>query len=208
MQIRAKMENIAIHVPRNGVFPTLPTTWLLNSTGKKKNPSSTENPSSYICDIPCYLFISKCFSKWQKREISISNKEEIQANLNPHSSIHVSPLGVYSLFNLMRFVLLSPSNVNAGGDVPKALLPVTRTDHWLALLTHRVEHHWWWNSSVLQLHPLIEILTYGKNLRPVPRLFIFQYFQVTYWLEEKWPCDLKWKPSMAAPNSSSSSSSF
>ena len=103
MQIRAKMENIAIHVPRNGVFPTLPTTWLLNSTGKKKNPSSTENPSSYICDIPCYLFISKCFSKWQKREISISNKEEIQANLNPHSSIHVSPLGVYSLFNLRRF---------------------------------------------------------------------------------------------------------
>lgn len=36
MQIRAKMESIAIHVPRNGVFPTLPTTWLLNSTGEKR----------------------------------------------------------------------------------------------------------------------------------------------------------------------------
>ena len=142
-----------------------------------------------------YLFNSKCFSKWQKREISISNKEEIQANLNPHSSIHVSPLGVYSLFNLTRCVPLSPINVNAGGDVPKALLPVTRTDHLLALLTHRAQHHWWWNSSVLQLHPLIEILTYGKNPRPLLRLFIFQYFQVTYWLEEKWHCDLKWKPS-------------
>lgn len=38
MQIRAKMERITIHDPRNGVFPTLPTTCLLNSTEKNLSP--------------------------------------------------------------------------------------------------------------------------------------------------------------------------
>lgn len=48
---------------------------------------------------------------------------------------------------------------------------------------------------VVQLCPLIEILAQGKNLRPLLRLFIFQYFQVTYRLEEKSHYDSKRKQS-------------
>lgn len=62
MQIRAKMERITIHVPQNVVFPTFPTSCLLNST-KKISQSSVENPNSCICDFPCYLLISKCLGK-------------------------------------------------------------------------------------------------------------------------------------------------
>jgi hypothetical protein len=46
-------------------------------------------------------------------------------------------------------------------------------------------------KSVLQFHPLIEILAYGKNPKPLLGLFILQYFQVTYWVEKKLHCDLK-----------------
>ena len=46
-------------------------------------------------------------------------------------------------------------------------------------------------KSVLQLHPLIEILAHGKDPRLRLRLFISQYFQVTSQLEKKLHCDFK-----------------
>lgn len=46
MQIRAKMERITIHVPQNVVFPTFPTSCLLNST--KKNISVLCGESKFL----------------------------------------------------------------------------------------------------------------------------------------------------------------
>lgn len=132
----------------------------------------------------------------KKKKISISNKEDIQVNWKSHSYPFFSFTGLFS----DQFEEICATKA------PLMLMQVV----WF------LYHHCPWPEQtaahftdpqspaslviklkrVLQLHPLMEILPNGKNPRPSLRLFISQYyFQVTYWLEKKLHCGLKWKRS-------------
>lgn len=75
MQIRAKMERITIHAPRNVVFPTFPPTCLLNSTEKNLSPLWRIQVLTFVIFHVTYSSVNA--SAYDKKEISITNKEEI-----------------------------------------------------------------------------------------------------------------------------------